>query len=95
MKQLQLLSETILYVCRIESNLNSENIFGIVNKSVNVSHSVVSDSVTPWTVAHLVPPSTWIFPSKNTGMGCIPFSKDLPNSGIKPESPALQAVFTV
>ena len=28
--------------------------------------------------------------SKNTGVGSIPFSVDLPNPGIKPGSPALQ-----
>ena len=33
------------------------------------SHSVVSDSVTPWTVARqLLCP--WNFPGKNTGVGC-------------------------
>ena len=36
-------------------------------KSESVSHSVVSDSETPWTVAHQAPPSA--FPSKNTEVG--------------------------
>ena len=34
-----------------------------------LSFSVMSDSATPWTVAHQVPPSMW-FSSKNTGVGC-------------------------
>ena len=34
----------------------------------------------------------WNFPGKNTRVGChIPFPGDLPDSGIKPGSPALQA----
>ena len=33
------------------------------------SHSVMSDSVTPWTVAYQAPPS-WDFPGKSTGVGC-------------------------
>ena len=33
----------------------------------------------------------WDFPGKNTGVGCHFFSPgDLPDPGIKPESPALQ-----
>ena len=40
------------------------------------SHSVVSDSVTPWTVAcQLLCP--WNFPGENTGVGC-----DFPLQGI-------------
>ena len=31
--------------------------------------SIVSDSATPWTVAHQSPLS-WEFPGKNTGVGC-------------------------
>ena len=32
------------------------------------SHSVMSDSVTPWTIAHQ-DPLLWDFPGKNTGLG--------------------------
>ena len=37
--------------------------------------------------------SPWISPDKNTGVGSQPFLSpgDLPNAGIKPRSPALQA----
>ena len=43
--------------------------------------------MTPWTVAHQAPLSMEFSPGKNTGVG----SHSLPNSGIKPGSPALQA----
>ena len=33
------------------------------------SHSVMSDSVTLWTIAHQYP-LLWDFPGKNTGLGC-------------------------
>ena len=53
--------------------------------------SVVSDSVTPWTIAHQVHLSM-DFPGENTGMGChFLLQGNLPNPGIKPGSPALQA----
>ena len=55
------------------------------------SRSVVSDSVTPWTVAHQAPLSMG-FSGKNTGVGGLPFlsPRDLSDPGIKPGSPALQ-----
>ena len=33
----------------------------------------------------------WDFPGKNTGVGCLPSFGDLPDPGIKPGSPELQA----
>ena len=46
---------------------------------------------TPWTVAHQAP-HPWDFPGKNTGVGChFLLQGNLPNPGIKPGSPALQA----
>ena len=39
-----------------------------VKESESVSHSVMSDSVTPWTIACQVP--LWDFPGKNTGVVC-------------------------
>ena len=54
-----------------------------------LSHSVVSDSVTPLTVAHGATLSM-DFPGKNTGVGChFLLQGNLPNSGIEPTSPAL------
>ena len=47
---------------------------------------------TPWTVAHQVP-LPWNSPGKNDGVGSqpFPFPGDLPDPGIEPGSPALQA----
>ena len=47
--------------------------------------------VTPWTVGHQAPPSTEF--SRQEYWSGLPFPspRDLPNSGIKPGSPALQA----
>ena len=44
-------------------------IYILYNLYVCVSHSVMSDFATPWTVAHqfLCP---WDFPGKNTEVGC-------------------------
>ena len=48
---------------------------------------------TSWTVAHQVP-LPWTSPGKNDGVGSqpFPFPGDLPDPGIKPGSPALQAI---
>ena len=55
------------------------------------SLSVVWLFVTSWTVAYrLLCP--WDFPGKNTGVGChFLLQGNLPDPGIKPGSPALQA----
>ena len=58
----------------------------------NVNHLVVSDSLWP----HELQPSRllcpWDFPGKNTGVNSHSLlQQNLPNSGIKPGSPALQA----
>ena len=51
------------------------------------SHSVVPDSLRPHGLY-----SPWNSLGQNTGMGSLsPASADLPNPGIKPRSPALQA----
>ena len=51
----------------------------------------MSDSVTPWTVAHQAPLSMG-FPRQEHWSGFpFPSPGDLPDPGIKPESPALQA----
>ena len=56
-----------------------------------VSRTVVSDSETPWTVdRNLLCP--WDSPGKNSWSGLpFPSPRDLPNPGIEPRSPALQA----
>ena len=55
------------------------------------SRSVVSDSATPWTVAYQAPPSMGF--SRQEYWSGLPFpsSGDLPDPGIEPRSPALQA----
>jgi len=52
---------------------------------------VASNSETPWTVAHQAPPSMEF--SRQEYWSGLPFPSpgDLPNPGIKPRSPALQA----
>ena len=56
-----------------------------------LSHSVVSDSAIPWTVAHQALLSMGF--SKQEYWSGLPFPSpgDLPDPGIKPKSPALQA----
>ena len=57
-----------------------------------VSHSVMSDTfMTPWTVAHQIPQCIG-FPRQEYWSG-LPFASPghLPNPGIEPRSPALQA----
>ena len=51
----------------------------------------MSDSVTPWTVAYHAPPSMGF--SRQEYWSGLPFPSpgDLPDPGIKPGSPALQA----
>ena len=57
---------------------------GDLNGKWSESHTVVSDSLWPHRLY-----SPWYSPGQNTGKG-IP-SPDLPNPGIKPGSPTLQA----
>ena len=55
------------------------------------SHQVVSNSLQPHGLQPTRLHGPWDFPCKNIGVGCHSFSRDLPNPGIKPMSPALQA----
>ena len=61
------------------------------DESESVSHSVVSNSDSPWAVAHQVPLSMEF--SRQEYWSGFPFLSpgDLPNPGIKLKSPALQA----
>ena len=57
-----------------------------------VSHSVVSDSLQPqWTVAHQAPLSMEFSRQEYWSGLLFPSSEDLPEPGIEPRSPALQA----
>ena len=58
----------------------------------SVSHSVLSDSVTPWTLASQAPLSME-FSSKNTGVGCYFFLLEIfLTHGIELESPLSHAL---
>ena len=59
--------------------------------SESESHSVVSDPATPWTVARQAPLSMGL--SRQGYWRGLPFPSpgDLPDPGIKPRSPTLQA----
>ena len=63
----------------------------IFGKERKWSHSVLSDSAALWTVAHQDPPSMEF--SRQEYWGGLPFPSpgDLPDTGIKPGSPILQA----
>ena len=53
--------------------------------------SCVQLFATLWTIAHQAPWS-WDFPGKNTGVSChFPIQGNLPDAGIDPRLPALQA----
>ena len=51
----------------------------------------MSDSVTPWTVARQAPLSMRFYRQESWSELPCPPTGDLPNPGIKPRSPALQA----
>ena len=61
----------------------------IVNGSE--SHTVVSNSVTPWTIAQQAPPSMEFSKQEYWSGLPLPSPGDLPNPGTKAGSPTLQA----
>ena len=62
-------------------------------KSERVSRSVVSDSLRPHGPQPVRLLCPWNSPGKNVRVGCLPFPSPgtLPDPGIEPMSPALQA----
>ena len=62
-----------------------------MDSNSSVSHSVMSDSATPRTVAHQAPLSMGFFRQEYWSGLPFPSLKDLPDLGIKPRSFALQA----
>ena len=63
----------------------------LLKKSESVSHSVMSDSATPWAVAHRAPLSMEFSRQEYySGLPC-PSPGDLPGPGTDPGSPALLA----
>ena len=67
------------------------NTFFGMDSSSSVSHSVMSDSATPWTVACQAPLSVGFFRQEYWSGLPFPSLEDLPDPGSKPRSPALQA----
>ena len=55
-----------------------------------LSHSVVSDSVTPWTIASQVPMSMGILQARILEWVATPSPGDLPHPGMEPRPPTLQ-----
>ena len=53
--------------------------------------AVVPDSVTPWTVAYQAPPSMGFSRKEYWSGSPFPSPEDLPDPGIEPKSPTLQA----
>ena len=61
------------------------------SKEVKWNRSVVSDSVTPWTLAYQVPPSMGFSRQEYWSGLPVPSPGDLPDPGIEPGSPTFQA----
>ena len=57
---------------------------------VVLSHSVMSDSVTPWTVDHQAPLSMGILQARILDCIAMPSPRDFPNPGIEHRTPTLQ-----
>ena len=66
--------------------------FSLIKESESLSHSVVSDSATPWTITHQAPLSMGF--SRQEYWSGLPFLSpgDLPDPGVEPGSPSLQAL---
>ena len=62
-----------------------------LKESESVSHSVVSDSAIPWTVARQAPLSMEFFRQEYWSGFPFPSPGDFPDPGIEPRSHALQA----
>ena len=67
-------------------NKKSEISDAIVKRSC----SVISNSVTPWTVAYQAPPSMVFSKQEDWNGWPFPSPVDLPDPGIEPRSPALR-----
>ena len=60
-------------------------------KSENVSHSILSNSVTPWTVAHQIPLSVGFPRQEYWNVLPFPSSRDLSKPRIEPEPESLMS----
>ena len=76
---------------RISDSKTNNSALLLVKACVCVlSHQVVSNSATIWTVAHQAPLSMVLFRQEYCSGFLFPSPGDLPNPGIEPGSPALQ-----
>ena len=62
-------------------------------RSESVSHSVMSDSVTPWTIARQAPLSMEFSRQEYWSGYPFPSPWGLPNPGIEPRSPTLKILY--
>ena len=60
-------------------------------EKVKITHSVMSNSATPWTIAHQAPLCMEFSRQEYWSELPFPFPGNLPNPGIELRSPALQA----
>ena len=81
------LKSTVLGVFTLGKLADTRNQDSSSLEKESESHSVVSNSLQPHGLYN-----PWNSPGQNTGVGSLfPSPGDLPNSGIEPRSPALQA----
>ena len=95
--------ENIIRLKNIRVKFSQASCSSHIQQRESVSHSIVSDSVTPWTVQPTRFLCPWDSPSKNTGVTyqslqariqewlAMPFSRRTSDPGTEPGSPALQA----
>ena len=77
-----------MWLCIIHSNAPASD--NTDSKQWSVSRSVVSDSVTPWTVARQAPPSMGFSRQEYWSGLPLPSPRDLHHPGIEASSPTLQ-----
>ena len=84
-------SKASILQCSVFFMVQLSHPYMITGKTHALSCSVMSDSVTPWTVARQVPLSMGILQVRILEWVAMPSSRALPNPGIEPRSPELQA----
>ena len=91
MRVLLNLDQQIGHTLGNKTEICNRHIFRDSMKSQTVSCSVVSNSATPWTVAHQAPLSTGLSRQEYWSRWPFPSPGGLLNPGIEPKSPTLQA----
>ena len=75
----------------MESCISDHPLGSLLSSYVPVSRSVVSDSATPWTVAHQAPLCMGFSRQEHWTVLPFPSPDDLPDAEMGPRRPALQA----